>query len=389
MKFVFCIAALVAMGANAVDYYADSANGSDSNDGRSAESAFKTLDKASRCLKAGDTLHLKAGALFPESLVMRSSGTAMKPIRVKGNGAIVSGLERVPDGNWLDKGDGLWCSTNSMFWGACRPRVLDSSRRMISLETSSPAFKNPALLKPGEAVWNKDGIWFRCDSGRKPQEYGLSGYYRVSGIVGANKHNWIVEDLVAEHFTNDGVNLHGLCRGMFFMNIETRQNGDDGFSIHEDVLACVHNLRTWGNDYGVSDISWSQSVFSGVVAVSNRICGLDFHGGMRIVRGGKVGDNAGNQISVTTSAVRSSATDPNPMLRASVYLEDVHVVGGKGAALLTNPGCTVTAANCSFAGTTAGLNLKGGRVHLEKSKISNCPKSVSKECEFTEANCKF
>ena len=389
MKLVFCIAVFAVACANAVYYYADCANGSDSNDGRSAERAFKTLDKASRCLKAGDTLHLKAGALFSESLVMRSSGTVLKPIRVKGNGAVVSGLERVPDCSWIDKGEGLWCSTNGMFWGACRPRVLDSSRRMISLEISSPAFRNPALLKSGEAVWNKEGIWFRCDAGRRPQEYGLSGYYRVSGIVGADKHNWIVEDLVAEHFTNDGVNLHGCCRGMFFMNIETRQNGDDGFSIHEDVLACVHNLRTWGNDYGVSDISWSQSVFSGVVAVSNRICGLDFHGGMRIVRSGKVGANGGNQISVTTSAVRKSATDPNPMLRASVYLEDVHVDGGSGAALVSNPGSTVTAAKCSFSGTRTGLNLRGGRVHLENSKIRNCPKNVSKECEFTEVNCRF
>lgn len=389
MKLVFCIAVFAVACANAVDYYADCANGSDSNDGRSAERAFKTLDKASMCLKAGDTLHLKAGALFSESLVMRSSGTVLKPIRVTGNGAVVSGLERVPDCSWIDKGEGLWCSTNGMFWGACRPRVLDSSRRMISLEISSPAFRNPALLKSGEAVWNKEGIWFRCDAGRRPQEYGLSGYYRVSGIVGADKHNWIVEDLVAEHFTNDGVNLHGCCRGMFFMNIETRQNGDDGFSIHEDVLACVHNLRTWGNDYGVSDISWSQSVFSGVVAVSNRICGLDFHGGMRIVRSGKVGANGGNQISVTTSAVRKSATDPNPMLRASVYLEDVHVDGGSGAALVSNPGSTVTAAKCSFSGTRTGLNLRGGRVHIENSKIRNCPKNVSKECEFTEVNCRF
>ena len=376
--------ALVVSGASAIEYYADSESGCDSNNGLSKECAFKTLDRASRCLKAGDTLHLKAGALFPESLVMRSSGTILKPIRVKGNGAIISGLERVPDGSWIDKGEGLWCSTNGMFWGACRPRVLDSSRRMISLEVSSSAFKNPTLLKPGEAVWNKEGIWFRCDAGRRPQEYGLSGYYRVSGVVGADKHNWIVEDLVAEHFTNDGVNLHGCCRGMFFINIETRQNGDDGFSIHEDVLACVHNLRTWGNDYGVSDISWSQSVFCGVIAASNRICGLDFHGGMRIVRSGKVGSNGGNQISVTTSAVRKSASDPNPMLRASVYLEDVHVNGGNGAALLTNPGCTVTAANCSFVGTKTGLNLRGGRIHFENSKIHNCPKQVSKECEFTE-----
>ena len=390
MKTMICFVAAFVLQASAVDYYADGVNGNDANDGLSAERAFKTLEKASLCLKAGDTLHLKAGCVFPESLVLRSDGTVEKPIRVKGNGAVISGLERVPDGSWIDKGANLWCSTNKMFWGACRPRVLDSSRKMISLEISNPAFGNPALLAPGEAVWNSEGIWFRCGQGRKPQECGLSGYFRVSGIVAVNRHNWIIEDLVAEHFTNDGVNLHGLCRGMFFVNIETRENGDDGFSIHEDVLACVQNLRTWGNDYGVSDVSWSQSVFSGVTAVSNRICGLDFHGGMRIVRGGKVFANAGNQISVTTSAVRKSSGNPNPMLRASVYLEDVHVEGGKGAALRVNSGNTVTAANCSFAGTDLGLHLMGGRVHLENCEVRDCAgvSDISPSCKFTSSKCK-
>ena len=129
-----------------VDYYADSVAGNDSNDGRSSVRAFKTLDRASRVLKAGDTLHLKAGCVFKESLRFRSSGTSAKPIRVKGNGAVLSGLEAVPDDSWCDQGDGLWLSTNKMFWGACRPRVILPDKTMVSVEVRDPAFKNPKLL---------------------------------------------------------------------------------------------------------------------------------------------------------------------------------------------------------------------------------------------------
>jgi hypothetical protein len=53
-----------------------------------------------------------------------------------------------------------------------------------------------------------------------------------------------------------------------------------GFSIHGNVYASVRNLHVWGNDYGISDIFQLQSVFSGVTAESNRVCGVDFHGGM-------------------------------------------------------------------------------------------------------------
>ena len=371
--------------ASGVDYYADSVAGNDSNDGRSSDRAFKTLDRASRVLKAGDTLHLKAGSVFKESLRFRSSGTSAKPIRVKGNGAVLSGLEPVPDDSWCDQGDGLWLSTNKMFWGACRPRVILPDRTMVSVEVRDPAFKNPKQLKVGQAAWNAKGIWFRCAPEKRPQDYRLSGYYRVSGVEVSNRHNWIVENLTVEHFTNDGINVHGLCRGLYFFDIVARQNGDDGFSIHENVYASVRNLHVWGNDFGISDISQSQSVFSGVVAESNRICGVDFHGGIRILRDATVRDNQGNQIAISSEVRGKDADNPNPMLRGTVLLEDVRVEGGKGAGVLVKPGCTVSIINSQVSGVQTGLKLEGGRVHLENSKVERCAQMMERAagCEFT------
>ena len=371
--------------ASGVDYYADSVAGNDSNDGRSSDCAFKTLDRASRVLKAGDTLHLKAGCVFKESLRFRSNGTSAKPIRVKGNGAVLSGLEPVPDDSWCDQGDGLWLSTNKMFWGACRPRVILPDKTMVSVEVRDPAFKNPKLLKVGQAAWNAKGIWFRCAPEKRPQDYRLSGYYRVSGVEVSNRHNWIVENLTVEHFTNDGINVHGLCRGLYFFDIVARQNGDDGFSIHENVYASVRNLHVWGNDFGISDISQSQSVFSGVVAESNRICGVDFHGGIRILRDATVRDNQGNQIAISSEVRGKDADNPNPMLRGTVLLEDVRVEGGEGAGVLVKPGCTVSIINSQVNGVQTGLKLEGGRVHLENSKVERCAQMMERAagCEFT------
>ena len=379
------IAALAASTVFGVDYYADPVNGNDSYDGLSPARAFRTIDKASRMLQAGDTLHLKGGCVFKEALLFHASGSASRPIRVKGNGAVLSGLERVPDESWSDQGEGLWLSTNKMFWGACRPRVLLPDRTMVSVEVYDPAFRNPKLLKAGQAAWNGSGIWFRCAPSRRPQDYNLSGYYRVSGVEVLNRHNWIVENLTVEHFTNDGINVHGLCRGLYFSDIVSRQNGDDGFSIHGNVYASVRNLYVWGTDYGISDIYQSQSVFSGVVAESNRICGVDFHGGMRILRDAVVRDNQRTQIAVSSEAVGKNAKNPNPMLRGTVLLENVRVEGGPGPGVSVKGGCTVSVLNSKISGVEVGLKLSGGRVHIENTKVEHCAEVMQKspDCELT------
>lgn len=383
--FAVAITILLFSPLSAEEYYADSVNGNDSHDGLAPERAFRTIDKASRMLQAGDTLHLKAGCVFKEALLFHASGSASRPIRVKGNGAVLSGLERIPDESWSDQGEGLWFSSNKMFWGACRPRVLLPDRTMISVEVYDPAFRNPKLLKVGQAAWNGCGIYFRCAPSRRPQDYNLSGYYRVSGVEVLNRHNWIVENLTVEHFTNDGINVHGLCRGLYFSDIVSRQNGDDGFSIHGNVYASVRNLHVWGNDYGISDIYQSQSVFSGVVAESNRICGVDFHGGMRILRDAVVRDNQRTQIAVSSEAVGKNAKNPNPMLRGTVLLEDVRVEGGEGAGVVVKSGCTVSIINSRISGVQTGLKLEGGRVHFENSKVERCAQIMEKApgCEFT------
>lgn len=58
-------------------YYVDSAGGSDDNDGKSPKTPWKTLSKISRtAFQPGTKILLKAGSIWNEPLVPRSSGTA-------------------------------------------------------------------------------------------------------------------------------------------------------------------------------------------------------------------------------------------------------------------------------------------------------------------------
>jgi parallel beta-helix repeat protein len=60
-------------------YYVDIAKGNDANNGRSDKLAFKTINKASRQINAGDTVYVKNG-VYPENITIKQSGTAKSPI---------------------------------------------------------------------------------------------------------------------------------------------------------------------------------------------------------------------------------------------------------------------------------------------------------------------
>ena len=375
-KTVTLVFAMVGWGlaACATTYYVDNKAGNDANDGLSAEKAFRTLAAATPRLKPGDVLEISPGCIYHESLNIVTSGTPEKPVTVHGNGAVISGLKPVPDSSWKNCGDGLWHSPNTFQHGALRPRVLDAAGRMISGVCGTPKSVPPEKLKPGEAIWNDKGIYLRLAAGQTPVGMGLKGFYRATGVT-INKQNYIVvEDIVAEYFANDGVNVHGCCHGLVFRNITTRWNGDDGFSIHEDVMANVYGLTTHHNDFGIQDVNASQSFFCGVHSFSNRMCGVDFHGGMRILRDATVHDNGGGQIRVRAGrAPQLGFAETNPMCRTRAYIKNVKVSGGAGDALLVGAGADACAMECSFSGTDVGLNVQG-ELHFLKSTVEGCRK---------------
>ena len=69
------------------DYYIDSVNGLDTNDGLSTRNPWKSHMKAeSAPLAAGDVVHFKRGSAFSGSIRISESGTAAKRIRLTSYG---------------------------------------------------------------------------------------------------------------------------------------------------------------------------------------------------------------------------------------------------------------------------------------------------------------
>ncbi|MBO7620009.1 MAG: right-handed parallel beta-helix repeat-containing protein, partial [Victivallales bacterium] len=379
---------MLAINCTASVYYVNNIIGEDSHDGLSPDKPFKTIRHAMSKLSPGDTLIMASGCIFHESMIFQRSGTPSAPVTVEANGSILSGREKVPTDNWKQIEDGLWLNANHVQTGALRPRLFNGDRQMISVHFQI----KPQDLKEGEAVWNKNGIYYRAAAGEKPTEKEFYGTYKESGVVLLNHNYVVVNNIITENFANDGVNAHGSCRGLIFRNLISRWNGDDGFSIHEDVQACLYGAHLHHNDFGIQDISISRSSFFGVLSEDNRSIGGDFHGGMRSIEDSMFRNNGEMQLRFATNgATYMGLKKDNPLENARAYLKDVLVCGGHGAALQAKGKADVTAFQCTFVNTETGINVEEkGAIHLVLCTIANVGQNiVGKDATFTAASCVF
>ena len=379
---------MLTLNSTASVYYVNNSSGDDANDGLSTEKPFRTIHKAMSKLSPGDTLVLAPGKTYYESMVFQCSGTPAAPVTIEANGAVLSGREKVPADNWKPLGDGLWLNANKLQTGALRPRLFNAAGEMLSLHFQTP----PKNLKPGQAVWNKDGIYYRAEGDEKPAEKELYGTYKACGVVLLNHSYVVVNNIVTENFANDGVNAHGSCRGLVFRNLVSRWNGDDGFSIHEDVQACLYGAHLHHNDFGIQDISISRSSFFGVLSEDNRSIGGDFHGGMRSIEDSMFRNNGNLQLRFATNgASYMGLRNGNPLENARAYLKDVLVFGGRGAALQAIGKSDVTAFQCTFVDTETGIHVDdNAALHLVLCALARVGQNiVGKDATLTTAFCAF
>jgi len=374
LAVTFATAAMTCTGA--VEYHVNNETGNDGNDGQSAARAFRTLAKATSVLCPGDTLVIAPGETYRESLVLRRSGTAAAPITIRGNGAVLSGLEPIPDESWTDCGDGIFFSANKACWGALVPRVVDRNGQIITVASHrSVKSERSKTLKSGEAIWNAEGVWYRVRQGESPVGAGLRGYFRESGVKIENCSHVVIERLTAEHFANDGFNVHGACHDLTFRQIEARWNGDDGFSVHEDGETLVCGGYFHNNGDGIADVHRSRTFYCDVRVEENEAFGIGFYGGMHSLRDAVVRHNGGNQVQVYRDADHGNRPEgASPLYDPTVCMDNIRIEGGPTATagLLVDDGATVCADNCAFSDADIGLRLDGGKTRIRNTRVSQC-----------------
>ncbi len=97
-------------------YYVDSAAGSDSNNGTTLQTPWKTVAKVNAAtLAAGDSVLFKRGGVWTESLAPTASGTAGSPIAFDAYGAgpapLLTGYLGLPAASWTLVSGNVWKAT--------------------------------------------------------------------------------------------------------------------------------------------------------------------------------------------------------------------------------------------------------------------------------------
>ncbi|NOY79933.1 MAG: right-handed parallel beta-helix repeat-containing protein [Kiritimatiellaeota bacterium] len=356
--------------------YVDPVRGDDARAGLTANRAVRTLAAGVRLCGPGDTLRILPGqAPLAESLrFVGRSGRPGNPITVDGGGAVLTGLRPIPAEKWRKRGADLWWFPNSRRRGSLRPFLMAGTGHRIP---EAPPQVDP--LPVGTARWNREGVLFRCAAGLTPADYALRGALAASGVAIVNAGYITIRNLVCEYFANDGFNVHGSCYGLRFENIEARHNGDDGFSVHEDVGAVVNGGWFHENSFGIQDVNASRSMYCGVLVENNRKHGVNFVGGFHSLTDSVCRGNAKDQIRVDRgSATHMHMTRDNPLLSTTVYLGNNVVLGGRFGIAVTAGG-RLSVRSCYIAGARTGILAASGTVvDIFGCVVTNC---VQRELE--------
>lgn len=259
---------LASFGVGAETYRVDNLAGSDANDGLAAP--LRSIAAAVKRLGPGDTLLLvRTPQPYRESIALTRGGTPGAPVVVDGAGATICGADPAPRQGWETVG------------AAYRVAQATEVKFLFGPDCRYEAGAKPAALRPREWLWQDGWLYFCPEGGKTPADYDLQMSVRVSGVMTAGAGQIIVRNLTAEHFYNDGFNLHNGSAPLWFENIRGLWNGDEGFSAHENCECYVRGAEFSHNYWhGIADVGIARTHYQNVVCRDNRSKGIWFIGAL-------------------------------------------------------------------------------------------------------------
>jgi hypothetical protein len=374
-RVALCLLLMPSMAAGAT-YYVDNRAGSDANDGATKNTPLATIARAVSLCETSDTIVLaNTGIAYHEPIRLgRLGGTPQKPLVVEGNGAVLSGLTPIEPKRCKEVGDGVYLfPVEKRPYGY--PFLVNRGKRLVSANTLE-------ALGPEEFYWDQEhGIYFRPAPDTPLASYDLSATLTVSGFSTAGASYVICRDLVCEHFSNDGFNMHGDCRGIYLENVVARHNGDDGISIHEAGGLVVRGAHVHHNTYGIQDVNASRSFYNGVLAEHNRV-GASFCGGFHSMVDCIVTTSEADSVDLAVSMPKHLiGSDYNPICRTTLFAKNVILRGnGNRAGIRVRERASAVVEHSVVTGSEVGVAVhKGGVCHLTASVVADCQRAVDSE----------
>lgn len=225
--------------ANAEVFYVNNRTGADRNDGvvdtpQSATSGpVKSISRALQLAGFADTIIVaNTGLPYYDNISFqgeKNSGDPVRPFRLIGNGATITGAMVIPDGAWREAARDVWKVTpfrKGYFQLVRDGKALPELRPQPGEKWDSI----PDLEVDQWCSW-KGSIYYRVERLVDPASQRLSIARRSCGITVFSAHNIVISDLTIQHFRLDGVNLHDLATDIQLEKLTLRENGRAGLAI--------------------------------------------------------------------------------------------------------------------------------------------------------------
>jgi len=360
--------------------HVDPVSGQDSGDG--IEQPVRTIGRAIRLARPGDTIHLEPQEYRDEAAFFDKSGEPGRPITLEGHGATLNGCDPLVAEAWQEVSPGVLRHDDLLpLTDAIIARwffLWDGKPNRMNRCSKGPSepLKAPADLQPGEWTFVKDEertktvragyirgtFWIRLAEGVRLADAKIEAPMRMAGVSmhGTCSH-LVVRNVTSTHPYNDGFNLSN-CRNIAFENIRAVECGDDGISAHGECDYDVAGFASIGNATGICDTGHSRTSYRRVLI---RDCaGYDLYfldTGTYSVRDALVLSSAARSVYLSGR--------PSPEEPCRLTLENVLVRRLKTEnEIRVSANCELTARRATFQGLD--LQATGGTVHFEDCVLS-------------------
>ena len=219
------------------DIFVSNTGGDDRATGQSPRSQpdrsgpVETIAKALRLAAGGDQIVLTdTGRPYHESISLvgvRHSGSALQPLLIVGNGAVLDGSAAVPADQWQHAGGGAY---------RFHPPRMGSQQLFLD---GQPAIRvpvghlagSPPKLPPRQWCVFEGDIFFRAEKDKTPADYRLDYAALPVGITLYQVDHVGISDLTVQGFQLDGINAMSDARNVRLSEVTCRGNGRYGLSV--------------------------------------------------------------------------------------------------------------------------------------------------------------
>ena len=371
-----CLASAVRP-ANAASYYVDPA-GSDSNSGGSPASAWRTLAKVSGWkYQPGDTVYLKRGGMWRETLQPMSSGTATQPITFTAYG---SGALPIINGSNVVTG---WSPVSGSVYSA-----LLSSKPYNVYSDGLPNWglymaSSQSAMTAGSWFYSGAKLYVWLTDGSNPGNHQIEAAVRQNGfyVSGASSNNNNVAAITFQ-FTagtsNQGDSATANINYITVNSIMTERTGNYGIQFYDSYAPLVSNCTLTQNGTGQQDIGYYNAIHADIapnaIYSGNTVSWGGGHNAIQMQRadGGQILNNTvtewnhnGIDVKLSTGITVKGNIVHDSQMGSGLYTEYVGNYNAVENIIYNAPmGIQTNLNTTSYIFNNSMLNTNGGGIYL-------------------------